>query len=429
MSAAGFGQPAGSLVRAYRGMIQGGLAYSRDTRPRSARPPGTGRRGSGRAESEHRTLALLTRFRAAKRGANGRRSRAASGYVQPLPGHPIGTSGDIRPFPAALRKCLLSSRSRVRVAVGAQVRWGAGRRARQPSLHEDSRSVRPWRLSSTPATPVTKSPDMRPAGMSHTAGLIIRLSGLSAPAAAARPAKPPGVSCSDRPAGNPDGQYRPAPNLGGRARLPVPAPERAWRHLVTGARTPAPRIALRPSVREDAPALGAVFDAAVRAGWAYLGDLVAEPMFTPQDWDQLVADHLPPNVLLVAVDETGGVVGYTAVHPADGEMFLLFVHPAYAGRGIGRALLAAAHDALRAAGRADAFLFVHEQNESGRSPFTRLPGTARTVRTASRTSAACACAGCVSSSGFSLRGLWSSRRMHLTGGNGCRRCAPRRGGR
>jgi ribosomal protein S18 acetylase RimI-like enzyme len=132
---------------------------------------------------------------------------------------------------------------------------------------------------------------------------------------------------------------------------------------MTSPGTSTPRIALRHAVRQDAPAIAAVFDAAVRAGWAYLGDLAAEPMFTAQDWDQLVADHLPPNVLLVAVDETDGVVGYTAVHPADGEMFLLFVHPGYAGRGIGRTLLAAAHDALRAAGCAEALLFVHEQNE------------------------------------------------------------------
>jgi ribosomal protein S18 acetylase RimI-like enzyme len=76
-----------------------------------------------------------------------------------------------------------------------------------------------------------------------------------------------------------------------------------------------------------------------------------------------VADHLPPNVLLVAVHQTDGVVGYTAVHPADGEMFLLFVHPGYAGHGIGRALLAAAHGALRAADCPEAFLFVHERNE------------------------------------------------------------------
>jgi ribosomal protein S18 acetylase RimI-like enzyme len=85
-------------------------------------------------------------------------------------------------------------------------------------------------------------------------------------------------------------------------------------------------------------------------------------MFTPKDWDQLVADHEPPNLLLVALHESG-IVGYTAVHPHDGEMFLLFVHPAHAGRGVGRTLLAAAHDALREAGCREAFLFVHEQNE------------------------------------------------------------------
>ena len=83
-----------------------------------------------------------------------------------------------------------------------------------------------------------------------------------------------------------------------------------------------------------------------------------------------MADHQPPNVLLVALDEADGVVGYTAVHPSDSEMFLLFVHPAYAHRGIGRALLVAAHDALRAAGCAEAFLFVHEQSERALAVYT-----------------------------------------------------------
>jgi len=131
-----------------------------------------------------------------------------------------------------------------------------------------------------------------------------------------------------------------------------------------------PRITVRRAVAGDASAIGAVFDAAVRAGWGYLGDLVDEPMFRSEDWDHLVADHMPPNVLLVATDEAGGVVGYTAVHPNDGEMFLLFVHPAYAGMGIGRRLLTAAHDALRRAGCAEAFLYVHEQNERAIAVYT-----------------------------------------------------------
>lgn len=125
---------------------------------------------------------------------------------------------------------------------------------------------------------------------------------------------------------------------------------------------PGREITLREASAADAAAIGMVFDAAVRVSWTYLGDRALEPMFTPKDWEQLVAEHESPNLLLVAVDDTN-VVGYTAVHPDDCEMFLLFVHPAYAGRGIGRTLLAAAHDALRAAGCREAFLFVHEQNQ------------------------------------------------------------------
>jgi ribosomal protein S18 acetylase RimI-like enzyme len=122
-------------------------------------------------------------------------------------------------------------------------------------------------------------------------------------------------------------------------------------------------ISIRPAVTSDAQPIGAVFDAAVREGWTYLGDLAREPMFPPDEWDKLVVEHAPPNVLLVAIDELGDVVGFTAVHPQDGEMFLLFVHPQHSGRGIGRALLDAGHEALRAAGCREAFLYTHEENQ------------------------------------------------------------------
>ena len=93
-----------------------------------------------------------------------------------------------------------------------------------------------------------------------------------------------------------------------------------------------------------------MFDAAVRDGWTYLGELAREPMFPPEEWDKLVIEHAPPDALLVATDEADNVTGFTAVHPQECEMFLLFVHPECAGRGIGRALLDAAHTALQAAG-------------------------------------------------------------------------------
>ena len=123
-------------------------------------------------------------------------------------------------------------------------------------------------------------------------------------------------------------------------------------------------IAIRPASAADARAIGAVFDAAVRAGWTYLGELAQEPMFGLEEWEREVAAHAPPNVLLVASDKAaGGIVGFVAAHPADGELYLLFVHPDAAGRGVGRRLLEAAHDALRAAGCRSAFLFTHERNE------------------------------------------------------------------
>ena len=47
-------------------------------------------------------------------------------------------------------------------------------------------------------------------------------------------------------------------------------------------------------------------------------------MFPPSEWDELIADHASPNVLLVAVDDSDRIVGFTAAHPADGELYLLF---------------------------------------------------------------------------------------------------------
>jgi ribosomal protein S18 acetylase RimI-like enzyme len=120
---------------------------------------------------------------------------------------------------------------------------------------------------------------------------------------------------------------------------------------------------IRRAVAGDAPTIGAVFDAAVRKEWTYLGELARTPMFPPEEWDKLVIEHARPNALLVATDESGDVLGFTAVHPGACEMFLLFVHPRHAGRGVGRRLLDAAHDVLRAAGCREAFLYTHEENQ------------------------------------------------------------------
>ena len=83
-----------------------------------------------------------------------------------------------------------------------------------------------------------------------------------------------------------------------------------------------PEVTLRRADAGDAPAIGAVFDAAVRGGWTFLGELAQRPMFTAQQWDELVVSYAPPNALLVATEEPHGVVGFTAVDAGTGEAFL-----------------------------------------------------------------------------------------------------------
>jgi GNAT superfamily N-acetyltransferase len=69
-----------------------------------------------------------------------------------------------------------------------------------------------------------------------------------------------------------------------------------------------------------------------------------------------VADWLFDNSTFWVWEEDGAVQGFSAADPREGSIFALFVHPAYEGRGIGRALLPLACDVLREAGHATAVL-------------------------------------------------------------------------
>jgi GNAT superfamily N-acetyltransferase len=144
---------------------------------------------------------------------------------------------------------------------------------------------------------------------------------------------------------------------------------------------PACAFTVPRAAAEDAQPIGAVVDAAVSGGLDVPRRDRAAALFSAQDWNRLVADHAPPNAPLVAVDAADRVLGFTAVHPRDGELFLPFVDPAHAGRGVGRALLDAAHDVLRAAGRRAALLFTEEHNSRARAVYAaagyRPDGTVR----------------------------------------------------
>ena len=148
-------------------------------------------------------------------------------------------------------------------------------------------------------------------------------------------------------------------------------------------------VRIRRATAADASAVADVFDAAVAAAWTHLGGLEHDPLFTAGEWRDLVAAHLGDDVLLVATDSSGAILGFCALHPGDCELFLRFVDPAHAGRGVGRAMLAAGHKLLRAAGCRQAFLFTQATNDRARAVYTaagyRPDGQTRTSEFHGRT--------------------------------------------
>jgi GNAT superfamily N-acetyltransferase len=59
------------------------------------------------------------------------------------------------------------------------------------------------------------------------------------------------------------------------------------------------------------------------------------------------ADWIFDNAAFWVWEEDGAIQGFSAADPRNGEIFALFVHPAYEGRGIGRALLSLSCQILR----------------------------------------------------------------------------------
>jgi len=79
-------------------------------------------------------------------------------------------------------------------------------------------------------------------------------------------------------------------------------------------------------------------------------------------------------------DEDGAIHGFSAADPRNGSIWALFVDPGQEGRGIGRALLATACDALRDAGHAVAILNTGEGTRAER--FYRAAGWREVGRSA-----------------------------------------------
>src|SRR3954463_9593169 len=106
---------------------------------------------------------------------------------------------------------------------------------------------------------------------------------------------------------------------------------------------------------EDLAAITALHLAAAREAFAHIGPVEQLP---PRDWG---ADLAAAETALVAVEpDAGEVVGFAFVGGCELQFF--YTHPRVWGRGFGRALLAAAEDALRAAGCTEASVYTEERN-------------------------------------------------------------------
>lgn len=114
-------------------------------------------------------------------------------------------------------------------------------------------------------------------------------------------------------------------------------------------------VRLRPATGDDGDAVAGVLVEAGVAAWA--GFLGEERIRAAN------ADRLHPAD--VVAEDAGGVCGFAAWDAATGEVTRLYVHPRCWNAGVGRRLLTAAEDALRAAGVRRAWLNTEERGAAG----------------------------------------------------------------
>lgn len=151
-------------------------------------------------------------------------------------------------------------------------------------------------------------------------------------------------------------------------------------------------LTIRPGHRGDEAAVAHVHVAAWRA--AYVGIMPATYLAGLREDDRARTYRFgtagAPMTLIAegtGADACSGIVGFAALGTssdgvAQGELYALNVHPDYWGRGVGSRLLAAAVEALRAAGVTRATLWVVAANQRARRFYEqrgwRPDGTGRT---------------------------------------------------
>jgi ribosomal protein S18 acetylase RimI-like enzyme len=117
---------------------------------------------------------------------------------------------------------------------------------------------------------------------------------------------------------------------------------------------------IRPATEADAPVIADIQARTWR--WAYGDFITPDDMPVTEERVPAWREHIAGGGVRV-FDQDGTVVGYSAV--ADDELKSLYVDPAAQGAGVGSRLLADAHERIRSAGHARAWLYVYAENAHG----------------------------------------------------------------
>jgi ribosomal protein S18 acetylase RimI-like enzyme len=149
-------------------------------------------------------------------------------------------------------------------------------------------------------------------------------------------------------------------------------------------------IRIRPATPADLPAIGGLGALLVRTHHDFDPKRFMAPMSrTEQLYGSFLGTQLAePNIIILVAEQDGEVVGYTyagvegndymALRGPAGVLYDIVVDPAHRRNGIGRMLLDATLDALKARGVPRVVLSTAEQNHSAQRLFDRA-GFRRTM--------------------------------------------------
>ncbi len=144
-----------------------------------------------------------------------------------------------------------------------------------------------------------------------------------------------------------------------------------------------PAVLIRPAAPADLKAIGRLGALLVRTHHDFDPDrFIAATPQTEHGYGSFLGTQLDkPNIIILVAERDGGVIGYTyagvegndymSLRGPAGVLYDIVVDPAHRGQGVGRVLLDATLEALKAKGAPRVVLSTAERNEPAQRLFAR----------------------------------------------------------